>query len=486
MSYLLGIDDTDSRFGHCTTHLGYLILCELARIGCTIPTYPRLVRLNPNVPFKTRGNAAVCIEFEANTDRLRDQAFNSAERLLEAEADVANGANSALIMASKESGGDIAFFRQAYQRAVNGVVGYKGVISALSKMGIRHRLLGNGMGVVGASASLGFLCAVDDHTYELIAYRKPENCGRPREVHSQSVKAMEIETFPHTFNSYDHESGRVLVAPTGPDPVLAGIRGDSPQTVIDAFRKINLGEEPLGHLVYATNQCTGAHLTERLATPLKTFSAGWLEGTILSARPIQGGHLMVQLRSDDSSTASCIVYEPSGDLRRVARFLMPGDLVRVSGGVRRASSKNPVVINVEKIDVLAVSTVAIKTNPRCAVCGGGMKSEGKSKGFQCRTCGHKSAEPARQKGGPKVTTRGIYPGTYLPSPRAQRHLTKQLIRYGNERAGVQALIEGWMMAPSTPRLGVFQTSARMAGTSPKNRLQNQMGMTSEARQTHDA
>jgi len=474
MNYLLGIDDTDSRFGHCTTHLGYLIVCELARIGCAIPTYPRLVRLNPNVPFKTRGNAAVCVEFEAGSDHLRDVAFNAAERLLEAEADVANGANSALIMASKESGGDLAFFRQAYQRAVNGVIGYKGVIGAISKLGIRHRLLGNGMGVVGAAASLGFSCAFDDHTYELIAYRKPENCGRPREVRPQSVKAMETETFPHTFNSYDHESGRVLVAPTGPDPVLAGIRGDSPQTVLGAFRRISLGEEPLGHLVYATNQCTGAHLTERLATPLKTFSAGWLEGTILSARPIQGGHLMVELCLDDSSTVNCMVYEPSGDLRRVARLLMPGDLVRVSGGVRRASSKNPIVINVEKIDVLAVSTVAIKTNPRCAICGGGMKSEGKSKGFQCRTCGHKSAEPARQKRGPKVTARGIYPGKYLPSPRAQRHLTKQLIRYGRERAGIHVLIEGWMNAPSISRLGGPQTSAQMLGTSPKNQLQNQM------------
>ena len=88
MSYLLGIDDTDSRFGHCTTHLGYLIVCELARIGCTFSTYPRLVRLNPNISFKTRGNAAVCIEFEARSDDMRDEAFRAAERLLEAEADV--------------------------------------------------------------------------------------------------------------------------------------------------------------------------------------------------------------------------------------------------------------------------------------------------------------------------------------------------------------------------------------------------------------
>jgi tRNA(Ile2)-agmatinylcytidine synthase len=467
MSYLLGIDDTDSRFGHCTTHLGYLIVCELARIGCDFSTYPRLVRLNPNVPFKTRGNAAVCIEFETHSTGMRDIAFRAAERLLETEADVANGANAALVLASRDAD-DLSFFRQAYQRAVSGVVNYGAVIRAVSKMGIRHKLLGNGMGIVGAAASLGFSCAVDDHTYELIAYRKPDNCGTPRAVGPQSVKEMETETFPHTFNSYDHESGRVLVAPTGPDPVLAGIRGDSPQTVLEAFRMIQIGEEALGHVVYATNECTDAHLTSRLSTPLKAFSAGWLDGVVVSTQPSQGGHLMIQLRADDSSTVSCMVYEPSGDLKRVARLLMPGDSVKVSGGVRRASSKNPAVINIEKIDVLTVSREAVKANPRCVVCGSGMKSEGRAKGYQCQKCGHKSTESARARG-PKAAATRIYPGTYLPSPRAQRHLTKQLIRYGKERTGTDALIEGWIKPPSLSRLELLQMSAR-GSTSKSLRL----------------
>ena len=155
-----------------------------------------------------------------------------------------------------------------------------------------------------------------------------------------------------------------------------------------------------------------------------------------------------ELRAGDSSTVSCMVYEPSGDLRRVARLLLPGDSVRVSGGVRRASSKNPVVINVEKIDVLAVSSRAIKANPRCVVCGSSMKSEGRAKGYQCGKCGHRSAWPARQKEGPMGTAARIYPGTYLPSPRAQRHLTKQLIRYGKEASGAHVLVAGWTKSPS--------------------------------------
>ncbi len=445
MSYLLGMDDTDSNFGHCTTHLGYLIACELSRIGCTFPTYPRLVRLNPNIPFKTRGNAAVCLEFGAPSNRLRDEAFSAAERLLEAEADVENGANSALVMASKDY--DPTFFRQVYQSAINGVVNHRRLIRTLSRTGLRYKLLGNGMGVVGATASLGFSCDLDDHTYELIAYRKPDNCGTRRAIQRESVVEMEAETFPHTLNSYDHESGRVLVAPTGPDPVLAGVRGDSPRTLLEAFSRIRIGEEPLGHIVYATNQCTDAHLTSRLSTPLKAFSAGWLEGTVVSIRPSQGGHLVLQLRTHDSSTQRCMVYEPSGDLRRVARLLKPGDSVRVSGGVRRASSRNPAVVNVEKIDVLSVSREAITAKPRCFDCGSGMKSEGRGKGYQCRKCGGKRVETSRGRREPEAATTRIYAGTYLPSPRAQRHLTKQLVRYGNEPAGSHALVEGWMKPP---------------------------------------
>jgi len=461
MSYLLGVDDTDSRFGHCTTHLGYLIVSELSRIGCTFSTYPRLVRLNPNIPFKTRGNAAVCVEFEADSDGMGDEAFRAAERLLEAEADVANGANSALVMVSRGAAADLEFCREVYLRAVDRVVSYRRTIRAVSKLGIRHRLLGNGMGIVGAVASLGFSCDVDDHTYELISYRKPENCGTRRAVDPQSVREMEAETFPHTFNSYDHESGRVLIAPTGPDPVLAGVRGDSPSAVLNAFRSIVIGEDVLGHVIYATNQCTDAHLTRRLSTPLRAFSAGWLEGVVDSTRPSQGGHMALQLCAGDSSTVNCMVYEPSGDLRRVARLLKPGDSIRVSGGVRRASSKNPAVINVERIDVLSVSREATRANPRCVACGSRMKSEGRGKGYQCEKCGHKSARVARAKGAPRADPRRIRPGTYLPSPRAQRHLTKQLVRYRSEPIGNHALVEGWMRVPSietrgNPRVGTTQ------------------------------
>jgi tRNA(Ile2)-agmatinylcytidine synthase len=243
MRYLLGLDDTDSLLGHCTTHLGFLVVSELSRIGCTFRTYPRLVRLNPNVPFKTRGNAAICIEFESADG---ERAFAVSKELLEAESDVRHGANPALVMTSAESEPDTSFARRVYERAIRGIVNYRGILRDIEGTGARHFELGNGMGIVGAVASSGFPYPGVDHTYELIAYRIPQNCGTPRKVGPESVRRMEMETFPHTFNSYDHQSRRVLVAPTGPDPVLLGVRGDSPQVVLEAFQGIDVDEEILG------------------------------------------------------------------------------------------------------------------------------------------------------------------------------------------------------------------------------------------------
>ena len=58
----VGIDDTDSLDGGCTAWVASRVIEAL------LPDYeligaPRLVRLNPNVPWKTRGNGAVALTF---------------------------------------------------------------------------------------------------------------------------------------------------------------------------------------------------------------------------------------------------------------------------------------------------------------------------------------------------------------------------------------------------------------------------------------
>ena len=63
----IGFDDTDSIYGKCTTHLAFKITTHLFYDrNVQFIDYPLLVRLNPNIPWKTRGNASVCLRLRSN------------------------------------------------------------------------------------------------------------------------------------------------------------------------------------------------------------------------------------------------------------------------------------------------------------------------------------------------------------------------------------------------------------------------------------
>ena len=59
----IGLDDTDSIKGGCTTYLAALLVEKLARFQAEYIDYRLLIRLNPNVPWKTRGNGSLCLRF---------------------------------------------------------------------------------------------------------------------------------------------------------------------------------------------------------------------------------------------------------------------------------------------------------------------------------------------------------------------------------------------------------------------------------------
>jgi len=395
MRLLVGIDDTDSSRGWCTTYLAYRIAVDL-RPEVTVLPYPRLVRLNPNIPFKTRGNAAVCLPVEAPDF---DVAFERISGKVKELSDVEGGANSGMVMVGEPRATNLA---ELYQEALAGVVSPHKVRRLLREMGARSFELGNGMGIVGAASSIGFDPG-SDHTYELIAYRRREFWGTRRGVDGGSVREMDSKTFPHTFNNYDYQKRKVLITPHGPDPVFAGVRGDSPQEVVRAFGLVGC-EEPLeGHMVYLSNQHTDAHLQGRLRW--KTFSSGWMDGTVEGVATGSGGHVYVTLLTG-GGVRMVAAYEPTGDLRRTARLLLPGDRIRAFGGVRRGTSLHPAVLNLEKFQLLA------------------------------------------HRGRPG----GLPRGTFISSPRANRHLTKPLVRYGLEDRRRPHRVAGWLEARATRQL----------------------------------
>ena len=266
MRCLVGVDDTDSSKGSCTTYLAYRMAADLRPV-VRVVAYPRLVRLNPNVPFKTRGNAAVCLPIQ--TDSV-EEAFSALTSILGRLSDVSNGANSGLVLL--ENLKLKREFVELYRSAISGLVNRHRVEKFLKERGVRTFTLGNGMGLVGAAASLAFDESFD-HTYELIAYRKRAYWGKERVVDRESVKRFDSTTFPHTFNNYDYQKRKVLIAPHGPDPVFAGIRADSPAVAVGAFRRLKYGEPLEGYMVYLSNQHTDAHLGKQL--DWKVFSSGW-------------------------------------------------------------------------------------------------------------------------------------------------------------------------------------------------------------------
>ncbi|RAP51439.1 MAG: DNA-binding protein, partial [Methanosphaera sp. rholeuAM270] len=63
----VGLDDTDSNEGMCTTYLTYIIIEELKKHDIFTCDFPRLIRLNPFARYKTRGNGALSFVVKLNT-----------------------------------------------------------------------------------------------------------------------------------------------------------------------------------------------------------------------------------------------------------------------------------------------------------------------------------------------------------------------------------------------------------------------------------
>ncbi len=420
----IGFDDTDSRHGMCTTYLAYRVVDFLLKSNAKFLDYPLLIRLNPNIPWKTRGNGAVSLRVEADDEQA---VMDGVKALVENGSHIGSGANPGLAFYSgSQVPTEITGFAA---EALYDVLGRKRAAELARKYGVELCAYGNGQGVVGALAAVGTPLNLD-HTFECIAYRKEENCGGPRPISSESVREMAVQTYPHTYNSYDHKHERVLIAPHGPDPIFCGIRGEDPNAVLQAFLMLEIPEELAGYMIFRTNHGTNAHLANKFnLANLKTYTSGFVEGYVDGEpRAMMGGHTFFRLRNEQGS-ALCAVYEPTG-LSPLAQRLSSGDLVEIGGGVRKATSKHPKVINAEYIHLLKVAAKLRYLNPLCSRCSRRMKSEGKGKGYQCEHCGH------RERGASKVAVsvpREIKEDLYIPVPKAHRHLTKPQQRYGMEK-----------------------------------------------------
>jgi tRNA(Ile2)-agmatinylcytidine synthase len=435
----IGIDDTDSTRRGCTTYVAALLVEKLVKTGAELIDYPSLVRLNPNVPWKTRGNGALSLRIK-HDPRITDQIKNAVIDIVENQADLkCKGTDPGIVFLQRLT--VPREIKEFSKKTVTGIVKLEQALKLTTKycgeaIGYNER-----RGIIGALAAIGETFEAD-YTYEVLTYRMPQNIGTKRRVDETSIFTMDRLTQPYTFNNVDYEKNRIIITPRGPDPILFGIRGETPEVVRQAL-DIARPLEPIERwMIFRTNQGTDAHIirAKKLDT-IKQYQSVRVKGTVVSPpRNVPLRHVIFTIK-DETSIVDCAAYEPTGNLHNVARDLIVGDYIDVSGAVRYKTAR-PLTINLEKIRPLKLAPILTLENPFCRFCGKRLKSMGKNQGFRCPKCGSKckNASKIKVEKERKLKKKEIY----VTSARSQRHLTKPLSRYGLEKHGEPAkMIEDW-------------------------------------------
>lgn len=400
----IGIDDVDSHFGGCTTHVMYGVLKALLRDGgARLADFPRLVRLNPYVPFKTRGNAALAVSLAL--DRNMDVG-DVKERVVQMVADMSE-------RRGKASPG-IVFVEGEVPSELVGL--YRKALAQLVPKSFAVRLIDRvaewrgGRGVIGAAAAIGAL--MDSFTFELLVYRDP-TAERPRLDPAGLARAI-AAVGPLVYATATKR--RLLAMPRGGDPVLLGIRGLSPPHIFAMMAVLHqhIADHVVGWALYKTNQGTDAHWTagEVPERPLP-YSPYIARGIIIGAKRLPGRHVMLVL----DSGIKAVVYRHLGRIKAVLERCNGCEAVLI-GGVKPHGED--LFLYVEKALVVHDIAAVDMGPPRCEACGGPLTSMGRRGGHKCRRCGARYAAVARLA---RYRGTGVPWGLHVPREEEWRHLS---------------------------------------------------------------
>jgi len=404
------------------------------------------VRLNPNIPWKTRGNGAISINIgKGDGEKIKigeidnkeifsffkekSQDYNNSDikkvenhiifdikKLIEQTIDEYakledENTNSGFVLIDKQP----SF--ETYEKAVKEIVSLKETEKILDLSKADYKGYKNKRGLIGATASVAW-SPKDNRTYELIVYRDKEKWGTTRAVNNDSTMKMD-EICISTFDNYDYKNNHNRLVPSSPCPVLYGIRGNDENELIHAKSLIE-SEKVDSWLIFETNQGTDDHLQKKSTDEIQPYQSVITKGAVCKTPyTIEGGHVIFKIK-DKKGEIDCAAYEPTKEFRRIIRQLIEGDVVEVYGGIR----EKPLTINIEKIKISFLEKQNVKVeNPVCPECGKHMKSKGKDQGFKCKNCGIKSDKPKI-----KEKHREIKLGLYEVPVCARRHLSKPLSR----------------------------------------------------------
>ncbi len=411
---------------------------KLINLGVKFVDYPNLIRLNPNVPWKTRGNGALCLRTKFEADIL-DLVSETVISTVEENSDMGFEATDPGIVFLQ--GTQVPFaLREFAKETIQSVTKMEDALKLIKRFKAEALGYGKGRGIIGALAAVGEILE-GDYTYELIAYRTPRNRGTQREVDRHSIEEMDRKTIGSTFNNIDPETKRILITPRGPDPILYGIRGETEEAVLHAQRLVKPLEPVERYVLYRTNQGTDAHL-KRVASIgiVREYESVIVSGLVSSSPKVVPRRHRIFSLEDHIGSVDCAAYEPTGALRKIAGELIVGDQLEVHGAARR-SKDYPLTLNLEKIRICRLALEVGWRNPKCQQCGKSMKSIGRGQDFKCERCGLQSPKLQKRM---LMETRNLTEGLFITSPRSQRHLTKPLCRYGREKTGkTLIMLDDW-------------------------------------------
>jgi tRNA(Ile2)-agmatinylcytidine synthase len=393
----------------CTTYLGAELARRLLARGFLLAG-ARLIRLNPNVPWKTRGNAAIALE--AGGDPAI--AFEEACRCVGDFADLqAEGTEPGVAVSEQGLPG---WF---YEKALRSFCEREEAVSLLEEAEAMYRGWKGGRGLIGAAAAIAASLpdSLPDSTWEHLVYRGQALWGTPRTIDRASFFLADAATTPATWDTVDRENDIVVCSPHTPDPVLFGIRGESPLAVSRARTFIRT-EPPGLEQVWLTNQGTDGHLEDADAGGDLLEGHSYRVRLTVAGRAVtgRGGHVSLPVHRGEQDLR-CMAYEPTKGFRDVVRALVTGDVIEACGSYKGGS------LNLEKLRLINPARALATVPPVCPSCGKRMTSAGNRKGYKCRRCGNRARE-----GEMREARREIWPGWYEVPSSARRHLAKPLIR----------------------------------------------------------
>lgn len=445
---VIGIDDTDSHeTGMCTTYVAHTVAQRLGERERAVDRSetdkrPLLVRLNPAVEHKTRGNAAVALYTTLDPENAVSIVSETVDRLAHADDPETNPGVVAAPDTADWGGLDATDAVVAFARAALGEqLTIADAERVLGVTGYRSAKWGNGRGRIGALAAVGAWIErqqtqtaagteraespdhengdiLTDWTYECISYRERERWGTPRDVEEPSVYRAAEKGYPTVWDTIDREEDELVCVPHTPCPVLYGIRGDDPDACETVAGEIE--SEPVAACeTFVTNQGTDGHLHDADSLDAVVDGRAYrLSGTVES-RPEtrQGGHVFTTLK-DGSGSIECVAFEPTKRFRDRVRALKPGDRITACGEISDGTLK------LEKFAVRSLQRTE-RVTPTCPDCNRRMESAGREQGYRCRDCGTHSPEKTTQE-----IERDLESGWYEVPPCARRHVAKPLIRGG--------------------------------------------------------